>query len=72
MKAPSPFDLFRPQEDDTAWLDAALAETQVPQSLKERNWLQLMLIDRHSRQFGTTKLESLRRVADTYAARFPH
>lgn len=70
---PNPIDVVQARvEDDAAWLDSALAATQKPTSFKQRQWVQLMLIDRYSQQFRTTKLEALRRVADRFAQKFPN
>lgn len=71
-KLPSPYDVFSKPDDDTAWLDQALAEYQRPTSLQMRNFMQLMLMDRYSIQFRKSKQEAFDRVSVAFANKFPH
>ena len=67
----SPAQLFAKKDADM-WLESAVKSTMEPRDLLERNWLQLLLVERYQRQFGGTKLEALRKVADAFALHFPH
>lgn len=59
------------REKEQAWIREQLAELEKPKTLTERNWVQIMLAERHQVEFGGTVVESLVTIAKPYAAKFP-
>ncbi len=69
------YDLFKPStpELEARWIREALEALTRPQTLTERNWVQVMLAERHRSQFMTASLlESMKKISVAYGSQFPH
>jgi hypothetical protein len=60
------------QAEKDEWIAINLDRLQKPESLHQRNLMQMYLTDQYVARFGVTHIEALQHIAPVFGEKFPH